>query len=344
VGYSSWDAKVFINKRKGTSLRSVNGELSIPEDYKIIKVADPPRPPKDKDSLIECCSPPDDYGPEGSAERPITPGNLVDIQTMLEKEASALKIHDTGAGEVWIRSRKGHERMTKKAALVALVKDHGLREHQARAMLKEAAARAVHNSDVTYLIKYAYGMSADLSTGAPSAPMIPDPQRGTEQLGYNSSVQSLYPQEEFMPVPGMEAARTDPSVYDPFYMPDQGAMQVAQQAASSGQKQVFDTAMISGMLKSVRQDSLVDRYLGDLMKALDKLGRILFMFYWHQEEFEDRYGKQDLPEMEDSLRNAFEVLGDVCLYLQEKTVQGGAGMMGVFNDQPGPNIQEAARN
>jgi hypothetical protein len=58
--------------------------------------------------------------------------------------------------------------------------------------------------------------------------------------------------------------------------------------------------MIGGMLKAVRQDTLVDRYLGDLMKGVDKLGRLLFMFYWHQEEFADRYGKSDLPELEDS--------------------------------------------
>jgi hypothetical protein len=82
--------------------------------------------------------------------------------------------------------------------------------------------------------------------------------------------------------------------------------------------------MISGLLKVVRQDGLVDRYLGDLMKALDKLGRILFLFYWHSDEFEDRYGKQDLPELEDTLRNSFEVLGDLVLFLKEKTVQGGA--------------------
>ncbi len=52
------------------------------------------------------------------------------------------------------------------------------------------------------------------------------------------------------------------------------------------------------MLKSVRQDSMVDRYLGDLMKGMDRLGRILFTFYWHGEEFEERYGKQDIPELE----------------------------------------------
>jgi hypothetical protein len=78
--------------------------------------------------------------------------------------------------------------------------------------------------------------------------------------------------------------------------------------------------MIGGMLRAVRDDSLVDRYMGELSKGLDKLGRILFMFYWHGDRFADRYGKSDMPELEDSLRNAFEMLGDVILFLKQKTI------------------------
>jgi hypothetical protein len=65
---------------------------------------------------------------------------------------------------------------------------------------------------------------------------------------------------------------------------------------------------------------------------------MLFLFYWHGEEFEDRYGKADLPELEDSIRNAFETLGDVTLFLKEKTIEIGE------QDSGNPNIEEAARN
>lgn len=350
VGYSSWKARVYVNHRKGTGLRSVNGELSIPDSYKIIKISDPPKPKKEKDdSLIGCCSPMEMGVGEGvgSEKQPIQPGNLVDLQLMLHKQASVISLHDTGTQMV-IKSPKGSQMLTKKAALISLVRDHGLREKQAREMIKEAAVQCHRNLAAKFLIKYADPfMGGNLQPG-PGAPAFPEPQMGSEQMGPYNSVNSIYPQEEFMPVDGMSSQMTDPSVYDPFYQPDQQAMQMAQQASQSGQKEVFDTAMIGGMLKAVRQDSLVDRYLGDLMKALDKLGRILFMFYWHQEEFEDRYGKQDLPELEDSLRNAFEVLGDVVLFLKEKTVGGGPGALnstGVGSADAGePNIQEAARN
>jgi hypothetical protein len=126
----------------------------------------------------------------------------------------------------------------------------------------------------------------------------------------------------------MSAMRTDRSVYNPNPMYDKGVLgkmperdiQQILDAANSGQKEVFDTAMIGGMLRAVRDDSLVDRYMGELTKGLDKLGRILFMFYWHGDRFADRYGKADMPELEDSLRNAFEMLGDVILFLKQKTI------------------------
>ena len=114
-------------------------------------------------------------------------------------------------------------------------------------------------------------------------------------------------------------------------------LQSAQTAGKDGQKEVFDVSMMAGMLKTVRQDSLVDRHLGDLMAALDSLGRLLMNFYWHQEEFEDRYGKSDLPELEDSLRNAFESLGDITLFLKEKTIESSF-------DKGDINLDEVSRN
>lgn len=348
TGYDSWNAKLLINRAKGCKLRVTQGEMTVPEDFKIIKVEDPPKPPKKKDRFSIMSEAPFGNSYE-SEKRPIEPGNLEHIQTMLHKQASVLKVHDTGSNEVWIKSRGTSERMSKKAALISLVRDHGLGEDQAQQIIKEAAAKAIHNQDAVYFIKYAQGfgggVAGNLQPG-PTAPQFPLPPMGMETAGPNS-YPAIYPDEQMLPVPGMQANLSDAQIYDPFYQPDKNTMQVAQQAAQSGQKEVFDTAMISGMLKAVRQDSLVDRHLGDLMKALDKLGRILFMFYWHQEEFEDRYGKQDLPELEDSLRNAFETLGDVSLFLKEKQVGGGSidGMAGESSgaNNAEPDIQEAAR-
>jgi hypothetical protein len=263
---------------------------------------------------------------------------------MLTKQASSLRVLDTGT-DIQLTGRHGQRQFAKTAALISLVRDHGLREAQARLMLKEAAqARSRLRNAVTYKVKYASPYSV-LQPG-PGAPAFPEAQTGTEQIG-RGSVPSIYPQEEFQPVDSMSSQMTDPSVYDPFYTPDPQAMQVAQQASQSGQKDVFDVSMVSGLLKSVRPDTKIDRYLGDLMKALDKLGRILMLFFWHQDDFQDRYGKAELPELEDGLRNAFETLGDIVLFLKEKTVQGSQGVQSSGAGPPDagdPDIQDASRN
>src|SRR6185312_4711147 len=109
-------------------------------------------------------------------------------------------------------------------------------------------------------------------------------------------------------------------------VPDTGVASVVNQAAQLGQKEIFDAAMIGGLLKTTGDDQLVDQYLGDLMKAVDRLGRILFQLYWHKDRFEERYGKTALPELESSLRDQFEGLGDIVLFLRMKTVQSDPSM------------------
>jgi hypothetical protein len=125
--------------------------------------------------------------------------------------------------------------------------------------------------------------------------------------------------EYHLKIPDMSASKTDPSIYRPMG-PDPQTMMTARRAAQTGQKEVFDTAMLGSLLKVLRQDNMVDRYMGDLMKGMDRLGRILFLYYWHGEAFEDRYGKQDMPELEDGLRNAFEGIGDIVLVLKRKAI------------------------
>lgn len=336
--YSDYDAKLTINSRPGAGLRAVRGELFIPSSFKILKLKDPPKREKD-DDMLRPKSPAGEF-PSDIKPRPIEPGNLVDVQLFLMEKTASMRILDTGANDVWIKSVRGNERLSKRAGLISLVRDHGFDEATACLMLKEAAAGSRQHKQVSYRVKYASGFA--LQPG-PSAPGIPEPFMGSEQFG-RSNASTIYPQEQNVPVNSLLTQMDDPRVFDPYYQPDNGAMAVGQQAAQTGQKEVFDTAMISGLLKAVRQDSLVDRYLGDLIKALDRVGRIMAMFYWHQEDFADRYGESDMPELEDSLRNTFESLGDVVLYLKEKRVGDVFRNNGSVGSTSEPNIEEVARN
>lgn len=340
----AWNTSLRINSRIGTGIRVLRGEVIVPGEFHVLKLKDPPklRQQDENDIVGMCCM----LGASESEDTalPIRPGNLLDVQMSLLEKAAHLKVIDYGS-EVWMYSRLGQERMSKKAAVISLVRDHGLREKQARAVLLEAEAQGRRSRSASFHVKYAFGYG-DLQPG-PSSPPLPEQEFGSE-TGLRTDFRTTYPQEEEVPVDDLSAANNDLSVYDPYYQPDQGLTMQAQEASAAGNKQLFDTSMFMGMLKSTGKAKLVDRFIGDLMRAVDRYGRILFVFYWHQEDFEDRYGKQNLPELEDSIRNAFDINGDVVLYLMEKTVQGDPGYAnsGVGNPDgsDNPEIEEAARN
>lgn len=229
-------------------------------------------------------------------------------------------------------------RMSPKQALLHLVRDHGLREKAAAKMIKVASKPG--GGKASWYIKYPdyikQAISPYLSDSQPQSVPFPPPETGTDPF-MGSRVPTMFQQEEAQVVPSL-SGQTDREIYNPNPDRDKTPMDMANAAAgaaASGQREIFDTAMIGSMLKTVRDDSMVDRYLGDLMKGLDRLGRILFMFYWHGDAFKERYGKQDMPELEDSLRNAFEQVGDVVIFLREKTVEP-------FPDEGGFDISDAA--
>jgi hypothetical protein len=254
-----------------------------------------------------------------------------------------------------------HERMSKKAGLLHLVFHHGMSEKDAKTLLKEAENLHGVRWRVQYAESYPRVKRAypGMGMGQGQPPMMgsfPPPSAGGDGFAMGpymmpeqySGMDLPYggppvqePMEMQMQVPGLEAGMTDPNIYNPMLLQDPMAQQVAQQAQQTGQKEVFDTAMMSSLTKVVHPENMVDKDLGNIAKTLNTLGRMLFMFYWHNEEFQDRYGKKDLPELEDTLRNAFEMLGDLLLYLKQKTVDT---VFGTNMSNISPNIQGAARN
>jgi hypothetical protein len=308
----STDEFVHLEAKAGTKLVGSEDNLFVPIGFKAFRVSG--------DRATEM------YNPADEKVLPLIPGKVLDAELNLMAKTAELTIYHSG-NEVELNRL----RMRPKQAFVALIKDYGFREKQARAMLLEAEK----TRRARYRVKYAsYVKQAEdpfLQPG-PSAPGFPGPLMGTEDV-IGGQVPAQYPMSSQERVTGMQMG--DRAQYDPTAVPDPMTMQGAQQAADMGQKEVFDTAMIGSMLKAVRQDSMVDRYLGDLMKGLDRVGRILFMFYFHQDDFGDRYGKADMPELEDSLRNTFESMGDLVLFLKQKSV-GSYPEEGAFGVDLGP--------
>jgi len=180
---------------------------------------------------------------------------------------------------------KGQEyNLNKKAALIELVKKHGIQASLAKKMLKEAEWKGIPVSK-RYLLKYAD--MYDLNPG--------DPRE-------TGGVADEAPREVTYDNPAAEG------------------LQVATDASNRGVKEVMDTAVLASLAGTSHSMELMGTYVSDLIKAMDRLGRMLFLFYWHQDEFKDQYGSQELIELEESLRELFDSVGDLVLFLKEKSV------------------------
>ena len=338
---STYGAMLYVDKegKKGTKIKAIAGELRVPGDFKFVKLSSPQKP--EPGELMPCSS----YGSRSDMP-PINLGKIDDIQLLFHEKTSALKVYNNGT-DVYFTTAEGTNRMSEKAAFLHLIGGFGLTEKVAKDILDHSQQK----TQVRYRVSFAPGYSLEkaaapnisMLANGPSVPLPEDfgDERTVENYGPNTAVATQMGGEQAIRIDDMSADNTDPSVYDPFqnYQAEdlQTSLQIAQRAGQEGQKEVFDTTMVAGMLKSVRQDSIIERYLGSLVEALDSLGRLLMNFYWHQEEFEDRYGKSDLPELEDSIRNAFESLGDITLFLKEKTIESPF-------DEGDVSLDESARN
>ena len=299
-------AILYLTNKEGGRIRNLHNEIYVPNGTKVIELSPPG----------------DDHG-DRSEKPAIEYGNKLDLHKAIFEKTAGLEVRHTGS-EVTVNGRS----FDKTAAVIHLIQDWCLREKQAKAVIKNASEKKV----VSYRVSFPEGYAQFFKAAAPGdmidqrmqpttgAPPFPSPPSGLEQTMLGS-VQSVYPQQEALPVmPSSVNLVGNEQVYDPR-LPDPKTMAIGYKAQQTGQKEVFDTSMVGSLLKNVRGDTMVDKYLGDLMKGLDRIGRILFSFYWHGEEMQDRYGKKDMPELEESLRNAFEAVGDVVLFLKQKTVE-----------------------
>lgn len=106
---------------------------------------------------------------------------------------------------------------------------------------------------------------------------------------------------------------------------EQEISQLATQAEQSGQKHVFDHATIGGLARLYDTSAALDQYIPEMYRSLDRIGRILFMFYWKNEDFESRYGASDMADLEDTLRSVFKSFGGLVSMLEQKSIAASDG-------------------
>jgi len=282
---------------------------------------------------------PDCYSDEDRAgANTFEPGTLVAMKDVLYK-AGACKVAavcDYGMPnhfKIVRDSRFSSEAVSYKTACTALVCGFGLSFKDADDMLKEArednkAERLVH-------VKYAQQMPGNNMEQDVMMPQGVFP----ETTGADPYAETLLQSPMQSEVVGSQPNYLPPN--DPYRkghndrnfdqgidslprgeapQPDVEAFQLAEQAAQNGQKTVFDHAGIAGLAKLYDINSVIDSYVPEMNKSLDRIGRMLFMFHWKNEDFAERFGIDSMPEMEDSLTSIYKSYGDLILKLRERSI------------------------
>lgn len=143
------------------------------------------------------------------------------------------------------------------------------------------------------------------------APPVPHGNPYGENLGGEGETQQGYGGGDMSGMPGGNEGEA------PL---DQEAMALASQAGQLGQRHVFDYSSIGGLAKVFDTGALIDSYVPQFMQAVDRLGRVLFLYYWKNEDFGERYGTSETVELEDTLRSVFKQFGNLALTLRRKTI------------------------
>lgn len=229
-----------------------------------------------------------------------------------------------------------------------LVETHRLRVPDARSLVEGARAHKAAHAAVRYpAIKAADDLERNrLPTDWPNAPMVVDPAQDTPggfaddivptetANASTSTIQDLseqagdreryrtYPQEAGVqvPMPGIGNSGDEPGASQGI---DADDIDTVASAARSGSKELFDTAALAALVKRTRLDAIITKVTRSATTWMNAAADALGHLYWNADEWAERFGQSEVGPMEDQLRDHFEGVGEMCLNLQEKAVDGG---------------------
>lgn len=266
----------------------------------------------------------DDWVPTPKEIREIENGTLklgtpADIDRYLFKKGMhTIKVHSDGDSEFAITYRDSKTPMISKAAAVKnLVEEVGLREADALMLLKNAFVNHKHGAKglVREPNVKEYNPLAIFEKKAENS--------GASAITFDDNYQTMtqYPNTEVIDHPS-NAPRAD--IRDSYKPIDPVVQRNAITAGQSGQKEVFDMSVLNGLIKTHDISDKIDDLLKDVVRGNDRIGRILFLYYWHYDKFVEQFGEEDMRELEDNMRNVFRDNGDLILFLRQKSITPGA--------------------
>lgn len=287
--------------------------LTIPADWKFLELYKKPEKKEDQSWR--------DYDATTKDEH-VTTGSSIDLFNSLTKNAHHFLhvAHDDGKFRFEMDDHHYTDPVSYKQASVELVTRLGLGYDQAKKMLKAAE----RNGGNSYIVKMSQMVGVNMPQPAmPDASVDPYTGMPVYQMPYVDETRG-----ELTGVPegmyeNVRGENVGGELSQEQELPiDQEAQMLAQQAAELGQKNVFDQATVGGLSKVYDTGSVIDSYIPQFMESLDRLGRILFLYYWKHDDFITRYGTEDVVEMEDLLRSTFKTLGKLTIELKRKGLTG----------------------
>lgn len=102
-------------------------------------------------------------------------------------------------------------------------------------------------------------------------------------------------------------------------------MQLFDMAQGKGIGSLFEHGVVGELVKTYDAIGIVQTYVPDFETALDRLGRVLFLFYWKPEDFAQAYGNDDQTSLENKLLSNFKSMGEMTLELLQKAKLQQAG-------------------
>lgn len=254
-------------------------------------------------------------------------GDARDVDAKIKGLFDEVKVAKDRSGfRVTVNGRAVSKEASRRDTYVGLVAGIGLSIDMAKDAIKRASAL----EEVSFTLQKQADGGPFFDPGQVFNPVLPPTPMGMNPV---LGVPEQYPQSNTMlamagkpgnvinqrilqSLTGM--AQTQPAL-------NQQSVDQIMQAAQSGERNVFDVANISQLINRADIDTPLDQFMVDLNKALDRLGRIYFLMLFHGDKFAERFSQEDLPSMEESIRNTFLGLGELILKLKERKIEADSG-------------------
>jgi len=135
--------------------------------------------------------------------------------------------------------------------------------------------------------------------------------------------------QEMIPASTGPQPATEQGIGD-WNQPSADDIDFLQRASDSNSRQVFDPAMIGVMVRTSRSQAIVADYIPELVDNLDRMCRLILLFYWHNAEFADEYGIDEMADFEDLILSTIKSTSKVVLFLKQKAVESSTGQTDVL--------------